>query len=82
MDMESWDRESGLLQSRRQKEYGITSFVYRRRRPFHSKRLYQLIHDSFVLCQFQDGDDGEDEDHGDNDQGDSSDSDADGRMLR
>ncbi|KAK9489282.1 CobW/HypB/UreG, nucleotide-binding domain-containing protein [Lipomyces doorenjongii] len=43
-------------------EYGISNFVYRRRRPFHPKRLYQLIHDKFVLCQFQVDDDSQDED--------------------
>ncbi|KAK9234749.1 CobW/HypB/UreG, nucleotide-binding domain-containing protein [Lipomyces kononenkoae] len=51
-------------------EYGISSFVYRRRRPFHPKRLYQLIHDKFVLCQFQvDDDDEEDEDAEEGDSG-------------
>ncbi|KAK9327731.1 CobW/HypB/UreG, nucleotide-binding domain-containing protein [Lipomyces starkeyi] len=43
-------------------EYGISNFVYRRRRPFHPKRLYQLIHDKFVLCQFQVDDDSQHED--------------------
>ncbi|KAK9243410.1 CobW/HypB/UreG, nucleotide-binding domain-containing protein [Lipomyces tetrasporus] len=57
-------------------EYGINNFVYRRRRPFHPKRLYQLIHDMFVLCQFQIDDDSQGEDHGDDDQGDGSDADA------
>ena len=32
-------------------EYGISSFVYRARRPFQPKRLYQLVHDKFVLME-------------------------------
>ncbi|KAK9368234.1 CobW/HypB/UreG, nucleotide-binding domain-containing protein [Lipomyces kononenkoae] len=50
-------------------EYGISNFVYRRRRPFHPKRLYQLIHDKFVLCQFQvDGADDQNENDEDDDE--------------
>jgi hypothetical protein len=54
-----------LMESR----YGISSFVYRARRPFNPRRLYKLIHDKFVIMegQIQDQDDdgdeqGEDED--------------------
>lgn len=31
--------------------YGILSFVYQARRPFHPKRLWDLIHDKFVVMQ-------------------------------
>ncbi|KIW14621.1 hypothetical protein PV08_07405 [Exophiala spinifera] len=58
-------------------EYGISSFVYRARRPFSPRRLYKLIHDKFVIMEGQiqdqeeddnkdgmevDGDDGDDSD--------------------
>jgi hypothetical protein len=48
-----------LMESR----YGISSFVYRARRPFNPRRLYKLIHDKFVIMegQIQDQDDDGDE---------------------
>lgn len=44
-------------------EYGISSFVYRARKPFHPKRLYQLIYDKFVLMEDAEepGDEAEDQ---------------------
>ncbi|KAH0150325.1 cobW-domain-containing protein, partial [Aureobasidium melanogenum] len=35
-------------------EYGINSFVYRARRPFSPGRLYELVHDKFVILEPQD----------------------------
>ncbi|KAK5465021.1 hypothetical protein LTS15_001584 [Exophiala xenobiotica] len=45
-------------------EYGISSFVYRARRPFSPRRLYRLIHDKFVIIEGQilDQEDNGDED--------------------
>ncbi|KAI5201861.1 cobW-domain-containing protein [Aureobasidium subglaciale] len=44
-------------------EYGINSFVYRARRPFSPGRLYELVHDKFVILEPQD--EGEEEEHDD-----------------
>ncbi|KAI7346786.1 cobW-domain-containing protein [Hortaea werneckii] len=45
-------------------EYNVRNFVYVRRRPFHPRRLFELIHDKFILQQPADEDeeDGQDED--------------------
>ncbi|KAF2762298.1 cobW domain-containing protein [Pseudovirgaria hyperparasitica] len=42
-------------------EYNVRNFVYTRRRPFHPLRLFQLLHDKFIL-QLEHGDDEEDDD--------------------
>ncbi|KAK4947322.1 hypothetical protein LTR10_013690 [Elasticomyces elasticus] len=42
-------------------EYGISSFVYRARRPFNPRRLYKLIHDKFVIMEGQMEDENQDE---------------------
>jgi len=34
-----------------QSRYGISSFIYRARRPFHPKRLFNLVHDKFIVIQ-------------------------------
>ncbi|ESK90297.1 hypothetical protein Moror_13781 [Moniliophthora roreri MCA 2997] len=46
-------------------EYGISNFVYQRRRPFHPERLWKIIGDKFVVIQNEyeglNGDDDDDE---------------------
>ncbi|TKY90728.1 hypothetical protein EX895_000726 [Sporisorium graminicola] len=46
-------------------EYGIGSFVYKARRPFHTARLWETIREVFVVIQSEYIDDGEDEDEDD-----------------
>ncbi|KAK0129679.1 hypothetical protein ONS96_000242 [Cadophora gregata f. sp. sojae] len=42
-------------------EYGINSFVYRARRPFEPKRLFELVYDKFVILEPQNEEDEDDE---------------------
>ena len=43
--MPGWARElSGAPHTPESEEYGITSFVYQRRVPFHPQRLFELLH--------------------------------------
>ncbi|KAI4850236.1 cobW-domain-containing protein [Aureobasidium sp. EXF-8845] len=56
-------------------EYGINSFVYRARRPFSPGRLYELVHDKFVILEPQDEDEEGEEDDSENEAEDSQDED-------
>lgn len=51
--------KSGILTTRR---YGINNFVYTARRPFHSRKLFALLQDKFILLQNR-----ETEENGDDD---------------
>lgn len=44
--------------------YGIGSFVYRARRPFHPKRLWELVSEPFAVIQTTFEDDEEEEGNG------------------
>lgn len=48
-------------------EYGISSFIYRRRRPFHPKRLFDLVVRYFMVLEYGHEADEDDEDEGDDD---------------
>ncbi|KAG8624424.1 hypothetical protein KVT40_007491 [Elsinoe batatas] len=50
-------------------EYGVRNFVYTRRRPFHPLRLFQLIHDKFMVqLEHPEEEDEEDEEDEDDDE--------------
>ncbi|KAF2478722.1 P-loop containing nucleoside triphosphate hydrolase protein [Neohortaea acidophila] len=58
-------------------EYNVRNFVYVRRRPFHPRRLFELLHDKFILQhEFEEeGEDGEED--GDEEEDDEMESDED-----
>jgi G3E family GTPase len=66
--LESAERNAGWMLSLREEikpetiEYGISSFVYRSRLPFHPKRLFELISNKFFICETELGDDEEEGD--------------------
>lgn len=47
--------------------YGINSFVYRARRPFNPGRLFELVHDKFVILEPQEQEEEDDDHESDND---------------
>jgi G3E family GTPase len=55
--MEKAMTSAGWLQSLKEdmvpesEEYGISSFVYRQRRPFHPQRIFQLLKTGFVIME-------------------------------
>ncbi|CAR22236.1 KLTH0C10450p [Lachancea thermotolerans CBS 6340] len=63
-------------------EYGVNNFVYRRRRPFHPERLYDLIRDKFFVIEQAGaaGMDEEEEDDEEESEEQSSESEADSEM--
>ncbi|EDQ86080.1 uncharacterized protein MONBRDRAFT_11190 [Monosiga brevicollis MX1] len=66
-DMEKATNAPGWLKSLREEhtpetlEYGVTSFTYRRRRPFHPQRLFELLTQSFGIQEVVPGGDEEEE---------------------
>ncbi|CAO1613852.1 unnamed protein product [Sympodiomycopsis kandeliae] len=50
-------------------EYGVGTFVYRQRRPFHPRRLWDCVRNVFVVIQQEFIDDGEDEEDAEEEDG-------------
>ncbi|KAF2158068.1 cobW-domain-containing protein [Myriangium duriaei CBS 260.36] len=48
-------------------EYGVRNFVYTRTRPFHPLRLFELLHDKFIL-QLEHPEEGQEDGDGDEDE--------------
>ncbi|KUL84213.1 hypothetical protein ZTR_06958 [Talaromyces verruculosus] len=46
-------------------EYGINNFVYSARRPFHSRRLFALLQDKFIILQGRENEEADEEDDDD-----------------
>lgn len=63
MSSVSYDFLAAVLMLLPPARYGINSFVYTARRPFSPAKLYELVHDKFVILEPQeDAEEGDDED--------------------
>ena len=47
------DDNDERIMTRHEQRFGIRSFIYRSRRPFHPERLYNLFLDEFFMTQFK-----------------------------
>lgn len=57
--------------------YGINNFVYAARRPFNPRKLWNLLHDKFILLQHGDNEDDDEDGEDDEGEGEEEDEDAD-----
>lgn len=75
MEMLDKNGEKRMVPKPETLEYGIGSFVYSARRPFHPKRLWDLLSEPFCVIQTEYQEDDEDDDDEEGEEGEGEDGD-------